>query len=323
MTMQLLAIVETGDGRFRKSAFEVLSEGRRLADVGGGELTALVIGDQIRDMAADLANYGADRILVCDDPRLSAFDSDLMVGIVEAVLSGGGPWLVLMGSSPTDKVLGTRLAARHTAGLAMECLSIQWQVSGVLAQRSMNGGKLLADIKLNGPIQIAILRPGIAAVSRKTRAVQVESVPCPEITSRFKVLETQLTQAGQKDITEADVVISGGRGMGCGDFSLLETLADHMGGAIGTSRAVVDEGWRPHEEQVGQTGKVVSPKLYIACGISGAIQHLAGMSRSGVIVAINKDPDAPIFNYSDYGIVGDLFEVVPAIIAEIQKQGPA
>jgi electron transfer flavoprotein alpha subunit len=323
MTMQLLAIVETGDGRFRKSAYEVLSEARRLADAGGGELTALVIGSQIRDLSAELAEYGADRILVCDDQRLAAFDSDLAVGIVEAVLSEGNKWLVLLGSSPTDKALGTRLAARYSAGIAMECLSVQWQGTGILAQRSMYGGKLQADIQLNGPIQIAILRPGIAAVSRQARAAQVESVPCPEITSRFKVLETQLTQAGQKDITEADVVISGGRGMGCGDFGLLETLADYMGGAIGTSRAVVDEGWRPHEEQVGQTGKVVSPKLYIACGISGAIQHLAGMSRSDVIVAINKDPDAPIFNYSDYGIVGDLFEVVPAIIAEIQKQGAA
>lgn len=200
----------------------------------------------------------------------------------------------------------------------MECLSLKRDGDRLVGTRAMYGGKLLADVTLNGDPQIVTLRTNVVEITPNKKAGEVQPLDPPEVTSRYRVIEQKVRESGKVELTEADIIVSGGRGVGSADFSLLEALAEQLKGAVGASRSAVDQGWRPHDDQVGQTGKVVSPKLYIACGVSGAIQHLAGMSGSDVVVAINNDPDAPIFNYADYGIVGDLFEVVPALTAALK-----
>ena len=223
-----------------------------------------------------------------------------------------------MGASTQGKDLSARLSARLGAPLAMECVAVRVEDGKVIATRPMYGGKVVAEVTLNGKPQMVAIRPNAMSIAEVPGAGNIEKLDVDPADSVLQFVEKKL-EKGKVELTEADIVVSGGRGMGGPDYAMLEKLADLLGGAVGASRSAVDEGWRPHSDQVGQTGKVVSPNLYIACGISGAIQHLAGMSSSKVIVAINKDPEAPIFSKADYGIVGDLFEVVPLLTEEIAK----
>ena len=313
MANGILAVVDQANGKFRKSAYEIVSEGRRLADAGSTQLTALVIGSGVGAIAPELAGYGADRILVCDAPQAALFDSDLYTAVATEAVGSLSPSVVLFSSSPTDKTLAARLAARLGVGLATECLSLKRDGDRLVGTRAMYGGKLLADVTLNSDPQIVTLRTNVVEIATHEKAGEIQTLDPTEVTSRYRVIEQKVRESGKVELTEADVIVAGGRGVGSEDFTVLEALAEQLKGAVGASRSAVDQGWRPHDDQVGQTGKVVSPKLYIACGVSGAIQHLAGMSGSDVVVAINNDPDAPIFSYADYGIVGDLFEVVPAL----------
>jgi len=214
--------------------------------------------------------------------------------------------------------LSACLSARLMAPLAMDCVAIRIENGTLIATRPVYGGKILADISLDGKPQIVAIRPNSTGISECQKAGIIEKLDVDIGKTKLKLVEKQLV-ANKVELTQADVVISGGRGMGGSDFSVLEELADLLDGAVGASRSAVDEGWRSSGEQVGQTGKVVSPDLYMACGISGAVQHLAGMSSSKLIVAINKDPEAPIFSYADYGIIGDLFEIVPLITKKISE----
>jgi len=200
----------------------------------------------------------------------------------------------------------------------MDCVALKVDGGNVTATRPMYGGKVLADLALNGSPRIIAFRPNAMAIRKTEGAGTVEKIEVTVGNTAIRFIEKQL-ETEKIELTEADAIVSGGRGMGGSDFAILEELAEALGGAVGASRSAVDEGWRPHADQVGQTGKVVSPNLYIACGISGAIQHLAGMSSSKVIVAVNKDEEAPIFAKADYGIVGDLFEVIPAITQAVKK----
>lgn len=319
MSEGILAVTEYAGSGFRKSTYEVLSEGRRLADQLNAPLSAVVLGGGLLDAAAELKHYGADRVLVCDAPELADFDVDRLAPALFDVVTAQQPKILLFGASIRDKQLAARLAAKFDAGLAMECTGLSLEGERLSATRSMYGSKLVAKVALEGAPQIATLRPNVFPVAVVERLGEIERVEVQPPPSRVRLIETK--QGGTKmDLTEADVVVSGGRGMGGPDFGLLESLAGLLGGAVGATRSVVDEGWRPHADQVGQTGKVVSPKLYVACGISGAIQHIAGLSSSGCIVAVNKDADAPIFRYADYGIVGNLFELLPAIELEIRKR---
>jgi electron transfer flavoprotein alpha subunit len=322
MAEGILAVTEYADGKFRKSSYEVVSEGRRLADQMGTSLTAVVLGSGVLGDAAELKRYGVDRVLVCDDPALAEFDSDRFTPILAGIVAARQPRTVVFGASVRDKQLATRLAARLDAGLAMECTGLALEGGTLIAIRSMYGGKLVARVAVEGTPQIVLLRPNVFPANVVEKAGEIERVEVKPAASRVRLVEKKPGVA-KLDLTEADVVVSGGRGMGGSDFGVLETLAGLLGGAVGATRSAVDEGWRPHADQVGQTGKVVSPKLYVACGISGAIQHIAGMGGSGCIVAVNKDSDAPIFRYADYGIVGDLFEVVPAVARKLQKTGSA
>ncbi|MBI5579840.1 MAG: electron transfer flavoprotein subunit alpha/FixB family protein [Deltaproteobacteria bacterium] len=315
----ILVVTEYADERFRRSAYEVVSEGRRLANQLNTPLSAVVLGSDVLAAAAELKHYGADRVLVCDAPELRDFDSDRFTSILFDIVTTRQPRIVLFSASIRDKQLATRLAAKLDAGLAMECTGLALEGEKLIATRSMYGSKLIARVAIEGSPQIAVLRPNVFPAATVESAGDVERVEFKPADARVRLIEKK-PSASKLDLTEADVVVSGGRGMGGPDFSVLERLAGLLGGAIGATRSAVDEGWRPHADQVGQTGKVVSPKLYVACGISGAVQHMAGMGLSGCIVAINTDPDAPIFRYADYGIIGSLFDLVPAITQEIERR---
>ncbi len=318
MSQGVLAIAEQIDGVFRKVTFEAISEGKRLAESLGGPLTVVVMGAGIEAAAGELAVYGPDKIIVADDAALADYLTDAYTNVVADVVAQQSPAAIVLGASSIGKDLAARLAARLDAPVAMDCTALRVDNGAIVATRPVYGGKLLAEVALNGTPQIVAIRPNAMAISETTGAGVVEKVAVNVGDVKLTFVEKAL-ETGKIELTEADVIVSGGRGMGGSDYTVVEELAAALNAAVGASRSAVDEGWRPHADQVGQTGKTVAPNLYIACGISGAIQHLAGMSSSKTIVAINKDEDAPIFAKADYGIVGDLFEIIPQITAEVKK----
>jgi len=318
MAEGVLIITEQREGAFRKVTYESVSEGRRIADYLKSSLTAVVLGSGIEKIANELEKYGTDNILVVDDPSLSEYTTDAYTNNLADIIIAREPELIIIGASIQGKDLSARLAARLDAGLAMECTAIRLDKNELVYARQMYGGKIQADITINSTPQIAAIRPNVMTILETPKSCRIEKIAAKVGEIKASVIEINKDAGDKVELTEADIVVSGGRGTG-GDFEAIEELAAVLGGAVGGSRSAIDEGWRPHSDQVGQTGKIVSPNLYIACGISGAIQHLAGMSASKQIVAINKDPEAPIFSKADFGIVGDLFEVVPAIIKDVKK----
>jgi electron transfer flavoprotein alpha subunit len=318
MAQKVLAITEQSEGAFRKVTYEALSEGRRIADHMSCELAVLVLGSNIEAISSELGTFGADRIILADDPCLVEYLPDAYGNVIADVMNKETPDVVILGASTQGKDIAARLSARLDAPLAMDCVAIRFENNNLTATRYMFGGKILADVVLEGKPKILAIRPNALEIAKTEGAGSIEKIEVNIGTTAVKFIEKHL-ETGKVELTEADIVVSGGRGMGGPNFSALEELAKLLRGAVGASRSAVDEGWRSASDQVGQTGKVVSPNLYIACGISGAIQHLAGMSSSKVIVAINKDPEAPIFSKADYGIEGDLFEIVPLISEEIKK----
>lgn len=319
MSNVILAIAEHMDGLFRKVTYEILSEGKKIASENDFKLVAVVLGSGIEKAAEELNNYGTDRIIVADASALSEYSSSSYGDVLSELINKEEPELVLFGATAQGKELSACLAARFDAAFSSDCISITWEGEAVRTTRPMYGGKVLADIQLEGSLKMASLRPNAMDIVETEGAGHLEMIDVSPAAGKVTLIEKKIETAGKVDLTEADVVVSGGRGMGGEDFAVIEELAETLDGAVGASRAAVDEGWRPQSDQVGQTGKVVSPSLYIACGISGAIQHLAGMSSAKVIVAINKDPEAAIFLKSDYGLVGDLFEIVPAVTEEVKK----
>ena len=320
MSEGTLVYMEMQDGEYKKSALEVLSEGRRLADSLGTDLTAVVIGAGVTDKAPQLGTYGADKVVVADDGALAEYSVGAYTSTLGAIVEAHQPQLMLTAASVQTKEITAYLSARLNTGLAMECMSVALEDGRLIATRSLYGGKVIASIEVKGSPAMAVLRSNVAEVAESPREAVVETVAAVTGHTGTRVTATRMETDCKVDLTEASYVCSGGRGMGCADFEIIEKLAAQLGGAVGASRNAVDEGWRPVSDQVGQTGKVVAPKIYFACGISGAIQHIAGIRNADVIVAINKDPDAPIFKVADYGIVGDLFEMVPAITAAIENQ---
>lgn len=319
MAQGVLVFAEQVDGSFRKIAYEVVSEGRRLADTLGETVSAAVLGSGVEGIAGELGKYGADKILVGDDPALVDYTTDAYTNVLFDIVKDNDPRILLLGASSQGKDLSGRLAARLGVGLAIDCIALKLDGEKLIATRPMYGGKVHAEVALEGTPQMSAVRSNVMEIVEAQKAGDVEKVAISPGVVKTRVVEKRLEAASKVDLTEADVIVSGGRGMGGPDYSVIEKLAELLGGTVGASRSAVDEGWRPHSDQVGQTGKVVTPNLYIACGISGAIQHLAGMGSSKYIVAINKDPEAPIFKKADYGIVEDLFEAVPAITAELKK----
>jgi electron transfer flavoprotein alpha subunit len=318
MAQGVFVITEQRDSAFRKVSFEAVSEGRRVADGLGAEVTAVVIGSGIEGLAAELEKYGPDKILVVDDPALADYTTDAYTNVIAGLAQSVDPAVIILGASAQGKDLSARLAARLDAGLAMDCTAIKIESGNLTFTRPMFGGKIFAEVQIDSPLQMVAIRPNVMDITETAKPCATEKVAAQVGEVKTTVAEKSMDTGDKVELTEADVVVSGGRGTG-GNFEAIDQLAAALGGAVGASRSAVDEGWRPHSDQVGQTGKVVSPGLYIACGISGAIQHLAGMSTSKYIVAINKDAEAPIFSKADLGIVGDLFEMVPAIAAEMKK----
>jgi electron transfer flavoprotein alpha subunit len=318
MTQPVFVIAEQAEGAFRKVTFEAISAARPIAQALGAEITAVVLGSGLEAAAADLGRFGAAKVLLADDPALADYTTDAYINVVAELIGQAQPAVVLLGATTQGKELAARLAARLGAAQATDCLELSVEGDQLMARRSMYGGKILADVALSGTPAIAAIRPNTFSAGEEPAAGAVEKVAVQTGEAKTELLGKQL-ESGKLDLTEADTIVSGGRGMGGPDYAAIEALAEVLGAAVGASRSAVDEGWRPVTDQVGQTGKTVSPNLYVACGISGAIQHLAGMSSSKVIVAINKDPEAPIFAKADYGIVGDLFEVVPVLTEEINK----
>ena len=318
MSNLVLAITEQIEGQFRKITFEALSEGRRIATALGGNLAAVVLGSGVAPLADEIGNYGTDRILIADNGALADYTTDAYTNVVAELIRKESPAVVVIGATAQGKDLAARLSARLDAPLAMDCVGVSIDNEQLTVTRPMYGGKILAEVQLDGDPKIVAIRPNSMTISETEGGGTMETLDVDPGEVHTKVLEKTL-ETGKIELTEADIIVSGGRGMGGSDYTILETLADLLGAAVGASRSAVDEGWRPHSDQVGQTGKVVSPNLYLACGISGAIQHLAGMGSSKVIVAINKDPEAPIFAKADYGIVDDLFDVIPCITEEVKR----
>lgn len=318
MAQGVFAITEQRDGELRKLSFEAVSEGRRVADGLGTELTAVLLGSGVDGLAEELKKYGPDKILVADDAGLAEYTTDAYSNVLAELIQSSDPAVIIMGASAQGKDLAGRLAAKLDAGVAMDCVKVQLENGNLIYTRPMFGGKINADVEIEGAPQIVAIRPNVMDITEaaKDSAIEKPAVQLGEV--KTAIVEKKMETDDKVELTEADIIVSGGRGTG-GDYAGIEALADALGAAVGASRSAVDEGWRPHSDQVGQTGKTVSPTLYVACGISGAIQHLAGMSTSKYIVAINKDEEAPIFSKADFGIVGDLFEVVPAITEEVKK----
>ncbi|NOZ60216.1 MAG: electron transfer flavoprotein subunit alpha/FixB family protein [Calditrichaeota bacterium] len=324
MAYSVLAVTEQRNGSFRKVSYEILSEARRLADELGGDVAAAILGNEIAHLAEPLAAYGADAVFVADDPIFTNYSPEGSSKTITELVKKLEAKVVLFGATAMGKDLAPRVAARLDVGLATDCVALRVENGEIIARRPMYAGKVIAEMKFNTSPVLASLRPNVFAVTEKDGAsnIQIEKAEVPVAQNDLKAVVKEIIarSGGKLDVSEATIVVSGGRGMKAPEnFKILEELAEVLGAAVGASRAAVDAGWRPHSDQVGQTGKTVSPNLYIACGISGAIQHLAGMSSSKCIVAVNKDPDAPIFQKADYGIVGDLFEVVPKLTEELKK----
>jgi electron transfer flavoprotein alpha subunit len=311
----ILTFAEARDGKLRRASLETLSEARRLAGPLGAGVTTVVIGPGSGSLAPELTAQGADRVVAFEDAGFAAYATESYARALAQAIAEAKPSVVLVPFTAMGKDLAPRVAARVGAGLASDCVALEVKDGRLVGRRPMYAGKAYATVEWAGEPQMATLRPNVFPLGSRDEARPVELVRAAADTSaRARVSAVTATAQGKVQLGEAQIVVSGGRGLkGPENFHLVESLAEALGAAVGASRAVVDAGWVDHQLQVGQTGRTVSPTLYIACGISGAIQHLAGMSSSKYIVAINKDKDAAIFKVADYGVVGDLFEVLPRL----------
>lgn len=316
----ILVFIEQRSGNIRKASLEALSEAKRLAGGAGLPVSAVLVGYGIGAKAAELGAFGAGKVFVADEERLARYSAEGYTAAVRAAIEKCQPAAVFMAATVLGRDLSGRVAARHGWGCLADVVKLAIEGGTIVATRPVYSGKALATAEGAGKAVVVTLRPNVFRAEAGQGAAEVETLPATGGDIRAVVKEILTKEGGELDVAEADVIVSGGRGIkGPENFALIGALAKVLGAAVGASRAVVDAGWIDHAHQVGQTGKVVSPSLYIACGISGAIQHLAGMSSAKVIVAINKDAEAPIFKVADYGIVGDLFQVVPPLIEEIRK----
>jgi electron transfer flavoprotein alpha subunit len=320
--MKILAVAEQRDNKLKKTAFEVVRTARTIADQLSAEVVALVVGENTRSSAEALGGYGANRVLTVEHPGLRFYSPTAYARIIAEVAKKEQATMIFFSATAMGKDCAPRVSVKLDAGLAADCTALKVSGSDVIAVRPVYAGKALTEVKITSPAKVFTLRPNVFSAGTPNGAsATVESAEVKLTEADFRVAVKEVTQSsGKVDVAEADIIVTGGRGLkGPENFRMIEELAGLLGGAVGASRAVVDAGWRPHDEQVGQTGKTVSPSLYIAVAVSGAIQHLAGMSSSKYIVAVNKDKDAPIFQVASYGIVGDAFEVIPAMAQEVRK----
>jgi electron transfer flavoprotein alpha subunit len=320
----ILAFAESRNGELRKVALEAVTAARRLADTTGGEVHALIVGAPgIASKAEQLAKYGADVVLVAESDAFSKYNPESASQIAADRLKGGSYRAAIFATSAEGRDLAPRVAGKLGAGIVTDVIDVKLDGDKLTVKHPMNIGKLIATVSIEGSPAIVALRPNTYSPVESGKAGRVENVQpsADPSASRVVVKELVTGERGKLDLAEAPVIVAGGRGLKAAEnFKLVEDLADAFGNAaVGATRAVTDDGWRPHSDQIGQTGRLVSPQLYVAVGISGAVQHLAGMRTSKTIVAINKDKDAPIFKVADYGIVGDVFEIVPALTEAVRE----
>jgi electron transfer flavoprotein alpha subunit len=320
MANKILAVLEQRDGQIKRFGFEAASAALKLANDLNSSAEAIVVGDSISNLE-DVSKYGLEKVIHLKNSDLANYSSSGYTEAISNFVSEAGYNILILSNTALGKDLAPRLSVRFNASCVVDCVKINVSGDDIIFTRPAYAGKALIDVKLLHSKKVITIRPNVfkARIVDNPSPAEVEVKEISNVNLNSKVTSFKKSE-GKLDVAEADIIVSGGRGMkGPENFHLIEELADALGGAVGASRAVVDAGWRPHSEQVGQTGKTVSPSLYVACGISGAIQHLAGMSSSKYIVAINKDKDAPIFNVADYGITGDVFEIIPALTEEIKK----
>jgi electron transfer flavoprotein alpha subunit len=327
MAKGIWVYAEHAEGNLRKVTLEVLSEARRLADKTGEEIAAVLLGKGVAGLASTLGYYGADKVYLAEHDLLKDYRVEPYSKVIADLITQNQPSIFLLGATINGRDLAPRVAARVKTGLAADCTTLSINDEGLLQiNRPVYAGKAYVDVVC--PVarpQMATVRPNVMPLNAPDEARKAEIINItPQVDDMaigVQIKEVVKDVSGMVDLTEADIIVSGGRGMKSAEnFAILEELAALLKAGVGASRAAVDSGWRDQRFQVGQTGRTVSPKLYIACGISGAIQHLAGMRTSKVIVAINKDPEAPIFNIANYGIVGDLFKVVPELTKEFKQK---
>jgi electron transfer flavoprotein alpha subunit len=320
--VNILVFAEVRDGKLKRPSLEALSEASRLAKKLGGKVGVALVGEGIRAHAETLGKYGASTVYVVDSPKLKLYASEAYAKVVVEAQKKLGAGAIFMAATALGRDLAGGVAALLGTSAAADCTGVMIEGGKVLARRPVYAGKAYATIGFKKSPAILSLRPNVFAAQESggTAAVEELAVSFDDADFRSAVKEVAQTAQGKVELTEASTIVTGGRGLQAPEnFKIRDELAQVLGAAVGASRAVVDNGWRPHAEQVGQTGKTVAPNLYIAIAVSGAIQHLAGMRTSKVIVAINKDPDAPIFKVATYGIVGDVFEIVPALTQQLKK----
>lgn len=320
---------EQRQGKISSVVAELLGAGRRLADIQGHKLTAVLLGHDMEASARDLVHYGADEVIYVDDPILAQFNDGPYASVLSDLIMERKPGIVLAGATFMGRSFIPSVASRVNTGLTADCtaLDIDPETGDLLQTRPAFGGNIMATIicprhrPQMATVRHKVLTPAVKDTHRKGEVNIINGVDNGRVDERTRVVEVVEEIMDTVNLAEADIIVSGGRGLGGPEgFKLIEDLAVCLNGAVGASRSAVDSEWIPYSHQVGQTGKTVQPKLYIACGISGAVQHLAGMQSSDVIVAINKDGDAPIFDVATYGLVGDVFQIIPQIIRSVKAQ---
>jgi electron transfer flavoprotein alpha subunit len=316
---KVVVFIEQREGKAKKASYELVAA----SAAAGNETHAVLIGDSVSGLANECASFGATKVHAVQDAALKLYSGEAYSKALATAIKTLGPEVVLAAHTPMGKELLPTVSVMVEGNLATDCTSMAFNAGKLQLRRPVYSGKATAEVEFVGTgIQMATVRPNSIGLPKPdtSKTADVASIACDLSGLKTKILEVVKGNSARPDVTEAAIVVSGGRSLKAAEnFKILEELADTVGAAVGASRAAVDAGYRPHRDQVGQTGKVVSPACYIACGISGAIQHLAGMRTSKVIVAINTDPQAPIFQIADYAIVGDLFQVVPALTTEFKK----
>jgi electron transfer flavoprotein alpha subunit len=319
----ILTYIETRDDKIKKASLEALSEAGRMAAELKTEAAAAIVGTGKDGLTSELAARGASKVYLLENPALDQYSTQDQAAVLAELVKKTGASAVFFSATSMGKDLSPRLAARLGVGVASDCTGVAVKDGQLEFTRPIFAGKALLTFRLTSSPQVVSLRPNVFPLAETAGAGEVikETVEIPAAAATGRVTEVLQERGGEMDVTEADIIISGGRGMkGPENFGLLRELSELIPrSAVGASRSAVDSGWIGHQHQVGQTGKTVSPNLYMAFGISGAIQHIAGMSSSKVIVAVNKDPDAPIFKMADFGVVGDLFQVIPPLKEELKK----
>lgn len=321
----VLVFIEQREGVLQRVSLELLGKARELADIRAQEVIAVLVGHEVKHMVDELYHYGADKVVISDDPTLEIYMTEPYAKVVTEIIQNETPEICMFGATAIGRDLAPRVAARIETGLTADCtsLEIDEENNNLLMTRPAFGGNIMATIICPDHFpQMSTVRPGVMKLMEKDESRQgqlsIHESDLSVLSGDFKILEVVKMVKEKKNIEEANILVSAGRGIGSKEnLTLLEELAETLGGVVSASRAIVDQGWVDHDAQVGQTGKTVRPDLYIACGISGAIQHLAGMEEAELIIAINKDPNAPIFDVADVGIVGDVKKVVPELTKQL------